>query len=166
MRGRKPVPNVLKLHRGNPGRRPIRPDVDVPDGLPAAPEHLDAVAMKEWNRIAPLLLKSRLLSGIDGAALGAYCTAYSRWAQAERMLQKTGLLVKAPSGYPIISPYVSISNKAMSQMTKMLVEFGMSPSSRARVAPGVTPRGESASKVQSWAQRALELRRNVGRKGR
>ena len=43
------------------------------------------------------------------------------------------MLIKAPSGYPIVSPYMSIANKAMIEMRKWLIEFGMTPSSRSRI---------------------------------
>lgn len=45
---------------------------------------------------------------------------------------KYGTVVKSPSGYPIQSPYLAIANKAHEQMTKLLAEFGMTPSSRSR----------------------------------
>jgi phage terminase small subunit len=48
-------------------------------------------------------------------------------------------VIKAPSGYPIASPYLSIANTAMAQMTRLLVEFGMTPSSRSRVAVSPPP---------------------------
>ena len=33
----------------------------------------------------------------------------------------------------MLNPYLSIANKAMDQMRRFLIEFGMTPSSRARV---------------------------------
>lgn len=75
-----------------------------------------------------------LLTEIDGAALALYCQAWARWVEAEAQLLKFGTVIKSPNGFPIQSPYLPIANKAMEQMTKLLVEFGMSPSSRSRVA--------------------------------
>ena len=48
-------------------------------------------------------------------------------------LRNHGLLIKAPSGYPIVNPYLSIANKAMLQIRAFLTEFGMTPSSRSRI---------------------------------
>lgn len=42
-------------------------------------------------------------------------------------------MVKAPSGFPVQSPFLAIANKALEQMTKLMIEFGMTPSSRTRV---------------------------------
>lgn len=90
------------------------------------------------------LLDCGLMTEIDGAALALYCQSWARWVEAEDNLRKYGVVIKAPSGFPVQSPYLSIANKAMSQMTRLLVEFGMSPSSRTRVvirkpAPRITP---------------------------
>jgi P27 family predicted phage terminase small subunit len=79
------------------------------------------------------------MTDIDGAALAAYCQAWARWVEAEENLVKYGVVIKAPSGFPIQSPYLAIANKAMDQMTRLLVEFGMSPSSRSRVTPAERP---------------------------
>jgi len=55
-------------------------------------------------------------------------------------------VIKSPSGFPIQSPYLAIANKAMDQMTKLLTEFGMSPSSRTCVA--VAPQPHNAAPVR------------------
>lgn len=75
-----------------------------------------------------------LLTEIDRAALAAYCQAYGRWVEAERNVQKYGTVMISPDkGWPIQSPYLAIANKALEQMHKYLVEFGMTPSSRSRI---------------------------------
>jgi P27 family predicted phage terminase small subunit len=48
-------------------------------------------------------------------------------------VQKTGAVVKAPSGYPILNPHLAVANQAYTRMKAMLVEFGMTPSSRTRL---------------------------------
>ena len=133
MRGRKPLPAEIKRLRGNPGKRPIIDDLDAPQGVPECPDHLCEEAHREWNRITVELSLMRILSLVDRAALAAYCQTWARWAQAERELQQSGHMLKAPSGYPIPNPYLAIANKALIQMKAFLVEFGMTPSSRARI---------------------------------
>ena len=138
--GRPPKPTNLKLVQGNPGRRPVErgeasPEVD----LPACPGHLTVEAREEWNRVGPLLVKYRLVTDIDTAALALYCQSYGRWREAEKkiadMREKSGdgLLIKAPSGYPIQNPYLAIANRAMEDCYKYLQQFGLSPSARTRV---------------------------------
>ena len=135
MRGRKPKPTHLRVIEGNPGKRPINKKEAKPRAtIPAAPAHLSAVAKAEWKRISPELHKLGLLTRIDRAALAAYCTAWGRWVDAEKMLREHGVLVKTKkTGFPMQSPYLAIANKAMDQMTRLLTEFGMSPSSRSRI---------------------------------
>jgi len=139
--GRVPQPTNLKLVKGNPGRRPIdmkvecKPEVAIPD----CPAHLIADAKVEWNRITPMLLRYHLITIIDMAALALYCQAYGRWQEAERKIVEMrekggdGLLIKAPSGYPIQNPYLAIANRAMEDCHKYLQQFGLSPSARTRV---------------------------------
>lgn len=135
MKGRKPKPTKLRVVRGNPARWPEpKPEAK----LPPPPTHLSEMAKKEWRRTGKRLLAQGLMTEIDGAALMAYCTAYARHVEAEEQILKFGTVIKAPSGFLVQSPYLAISNKAMDQMTRMLVEFGMSPSSRTRVTATAT----------------------------
>ena len=138
MKGRKPKPTKIHILEGGRKKthRPLpknEPKPDVPNKLPNAPKTLDAVGKKEWRRVGRELHKLGVLTELDLTAFEAYCATYSTWQEATERIQKTGVLIKAPSGYPIVSPYVSIANKAMIEMRKWLVEFGMTPSSRARV---------------------------------
>lgn len=132
-RGVKPIPTRLKDLAGNPGRRPLNKKEPKPpkrNRVPTAPKHLDSIAKKEWSRISKLLFKMDLLTDIDVMALAAYCDAYSRWVDSSEKLRKTGLIIKAPSGYPVQNPLLSISDKAVMRMKGFLTEFGMTPSSR------------------------------------
>jgi P27 family predicted phage terminase small subunit len=134
MRGRKPKPTTLKLLEGNPGKRPLNHHEPQPaSDKPTCPSHLSGEARKEWNRISKDLHQAGLLTRIDKTALAIYCQAWQRWVEAEENLKKVGPVVKSPSGYPVLNPFWSVANKAMSQMQKALVEFGMTPSSRSRI---------------------------------
>jgi len=73
------------------------------------------------------------MTNLDNAALGMYCESYAKYVDANKKIHKLGTIIKAPSGYPIPSPYLSIACKAFEEMRKMLVEFGMTPSSRAGI---------------------------------
>ena len=66
MRGRKPKPTTLKLLAGNPGHRPLNgQEALAPSELPDCPEHLDAEAQNEWQRITGILSGMGLLSCAD-----------------------------------------------------------------------------------------------------
>jgi len=102
-------------------------------GIPNCPRFLDKYAKTEWRRISRLLLGLGILSQLDMAALAAYCQLYSRWRKAEEELAGSGFLIKTTSGNVIQNPLVGIANTALREMMKVLVEFGMTPSSISRL---------------------------------
>jgi len=138
-RGPKPTPTNIKKLTANPGQRPLPRNEPKPRSRrPKPPAHLNEDAAAEWARVADELDAIGILSGLDRAALGAYCQAYGRWAQAERALAKMsnqadGLIIKTVSGNMIQNPLVGVANKAMSDMVRYAAEFGMTPSARSRV---------------------------------
>jgi P27 family predicted phage terminase small subunit len=132
--GSRPLPTKLKFVRGTlrKGRTNTREPV-LPVEIPRCPAHLSREAKREWKRVSVELADCGLLTRIDRAALALYCEAWGRWIEAEKALRTYGVMVKAPSGFPMQSPYLAIANKAMEQIRALLSEFGMSPSSRTRV---------------------------------
>lgn len=134
MYGTKPKPTALKLVTGNPGRRPLNDREAMPPSvIPEPPKLLAGEALREWRRVTPLLAEVGLIALLDRAIVASYCTAYARWVEAEKVLVKEGLIVKAPSGYPIFSPYLAIANRAMDQVRQMAEQIGMSGSARSRI---------------------------------
>jgi P27 family predicted phage terminase small subunit len=126
---------MLKVLAGNPGKRPLNErEPAAPQGVPEIPEWLDGEAQAEWRRITVDLAEMGLLSKADRPALAAYCTAWSRWVDAEAQVKKYGTVVKSPDkGFPMKSPYLSIADQTMETMRKLMVEFGLTPSSRSRI---------------------------------
>jgi len=151
MRGRRPKPTNLKKLTGNPGKRRLREDEPVATGTAECPEHLDAIARREWERVAPLLQEMGILASIDAAALAGYCANYSLWVNAQR---ESGKLVRKTERGMAVNPYVRIAQAAMDQMRKFMAEFGMTPSSRSRLAGSVTRKKEE----NTFAEIAAEAR--------
>jgi P27 family predicted phage terminase small subunit len=148
-RGAKPKPTRLKALSGtlrNDRTNALEPDVTA--AIPTCPRDLSAVAKREWKRIAPVLADMGLLSTIDRAALAGYCQAWATWIEAQKSLQKHGVIIKSPNGYFMPSPFMAVANKAFEQMRLMLAEFGMSPSSRARV--HAVPREPELDEFELW----------------
>lgn len=134
MRGRKPTPTSLRVLRGNPGKRPYNGDEPEPAVvLPDPPSDLDATGLEEWHRTGDILQRLGVLTEADVPAFAAYCRAWARYLDAEKKCSAMGEVLKAPSGYPIVNPLRSISNKALTQCQQFWAEFGMMPSSRSRV---------------------------------
>ncbi len=151
MRGRKPTPTVLKLARGNPGKRPVNVHEPVPDpslNIGDPPAHVKGEALTEWHRLGPQLETLGTLTHVDRPAFVAYCKAWARLLHAEDQVATLGEVVKAPSGYPIPNPYRAVANKAYQQCKDFWSEFGMTASARTRI--HATPRrgGRSAADMR------------------
>lgn len=143
--GRKPTPTALKLLTGT--ARPSR--VNKSEPKPKAdnikmPAGLSTGAKKCWKIVAAQLKEAGVLTNLDSHALAMYCEVFARWQTANENLARFGPVIKAPSGFPVQSPYLTISNKAFDQMKGMLIEFGMTPSSRTKVST-VAPEEEDAA---------------------
>jgi len=97
--------------------------------------------------VAKILTELGVLTPLDHAPLAAYCQSYSRFVEAEQAIAEVakkdpttrGLTVRTAHGSMKQSALVGISNTAMANMLKFAAEFGMTPSSRASVMPGVVP---------------------------
>ncbi len=133
-RGPPPKPAHLKMLEGNPCKRPLpapgprprRDRVSCPDWL--LPE-----AKAEWKRLAPELERLELLTPLDRAAFAGYCQSYGHWLEAETVLRKQGRLYVTPSGRVRERPEVEIARKSLQLMRALAVEFGLSPTARARL---------------------------------
>ena len=140
MRGRKPKSTAAKLLDGNPGHRAINTLEPHPEPLDPAIEELppeelaeNPIARKEWIRLAPMLRRCRQITEADRSALIALCVEWARYIEATAHVRHTGLIIKAPSGYPIPNPYLPIATKALAGCNKLWPELGLTPSSRSRV---------------------------------
>jgi len=60
----------------------------------------------------------------------AYCVAYGRWVEAEKIVADKGAVLKTANGNLIQNPYLAVANRAMDNMRKLAQEFGMTPSAR------------------------------------
>jgi len=146
MRGREPTPTRLRQLRGNPGKRTLNGQEPRPVvRAPPCPRELSPVAKKEWRRLAHQLNVMKLMTDLDRAILAAYCQAYALWAEAVSALRKYGTMVKSPSGFPMQSPYVAVANKQAELMIHIAVEFGLTPSSRSRLAVSARTAGGMTS---------------------
>ena len=149
MKGRKPKPSVLRLIEGNPGGRPLPQDEPQPRVcLPSCPRWLSLEAKREWRRLGPRLRAAGIMTELDGTALALLCQTWSRWKDAEERVDRFGAVVQGSHGQVMRSPYTRIAAQALDQLLRLLVEFGMTPSSRARV-HGLSPASE-VDPVEEW----------------
>lgn len=134
MRGRKTKPSALKELEGNPGKRALNKHEPKPEtAIPDCPPVLAGPARTEWKRITAQLEKLKVIALVDRGALAAYCMAWGDVVKATNKLKKEGEVIISEKGGMYQNPWVSIRNSAMDRMVKISAEFGMTPSSRARV---------------------------------
>jgi P27 family predicted phage terminase small subunit len=135
-----PTPLKLKLLRGNPGCRPIKPEPQPRSAkeCPLPPAHLSEYARCEWHRIGPELHRLGLLTVLDETSFAAYCCAYGHWRMAEELLSREDLLV-AGERHGVANPLLKIAAQAARDLIRFGAEFGLTPSARARVTAGMPP---------------------------
>lgn len=144
--GRRPQPTALKVLRGNPSKTPINtaePKIArAGASFDEPPVELanDTIACAEWRRVAPMLRLCGLVSEGERASLLALCQQWSRYLEAHEKVQTLGMIVKKPSGLPVVNPYMSVADHALAHCMKLWSELGLTPSSRSRLA--AIPAGE------------------------
>lgn len=136
----KVVPTPLKLLRGNPGQRKVKPEIKWrKDGtIPAPPRFLKGAARDEWLRVSTELHRLGLLTGADLHAFAAYCVSFARWVEAEEAVLdengKTKFSYITDKGNQLYNPDLAAARQAMADMVKYACEFGLTPASRSRIA--------------------------------
>jgi P27 family predicted phage terminase small subunit len=133
-RGRKPKPTALKELAGNPGKRALNHKEPKPvAGIPACPNHLRGAERTEWKRLIAELDEMKLLSKVDRAELALCCSAWGMYVKACNKIKKQGEVIISDQGGMYQNPWIAIRNKSMEQVHRFYTEFGLTPSSRARV---------------------------------
>jgi P27 family predicted phage terminase small subunit len=146
-KGPAPQPTVLRLLRGNPGKRRLPKNEPLPaldETVPNPPPHVVGYAEDEWWRVAPELYRLGLLTMVDHSVLAAYCMAYGRWCEAEEVIASIkannpgskGFLIQR-NGQAVDNPVIKQSRLAAEAMVRFAGEFGFSPAARARIAMGL-----------------------------
>jgi len=149
-RGPKPKPTSIKLLKGT---RKDRVNLEEPAkvaGDPICPDHLDGMGKAEFQRLVDLMRSTGVLSKVDGGALALYCQTYSRWVQAEASVSDFGLLVATDSGSVKQNPAVAIAQQSVKTLHRLLVEFGLTPSSRSRL---TVAQAQPADKLEEFLRK-------------
>jgi P27 family predicted phage terminase small subunit len=124
----------MKKLEGNPGKREINHQEPQPEVvIPKCPAHLKGEARNEWNRITKELVKLKIVSNVDRAALVGYCQAWGDYIRACKEVETEGEVIISDKGGMYQNPWVSIKNSAVDRMVRISSEFGMTPSSRSRI---------------------------------
>jgi P27 family predicted phage terminase small subunit len=145
VQGRPPKPAALKILEGNRGRRPINEGPKFRPIAPECPAWLSEQAQDEWERLAPQLEALGLLTEADMTDFAGYCQSYSRWIEAETVIERMGITYESRhmemsedgNTFERITirarPEVGIAQKEKLAMMRFGALFGLSPSDRGRI---------------------------------
>lgn len=133
-RGRKPMPDAMRLVKySKPAKERMNPDQPQYGIEIQCPESFDEVRRKAWFDLVPNLIRAGVAKEVDVYSLEMLVEKWVEWRDVQDKVNTTGLVIKAPSGYPIMNPYYTMSMQIGKEVGRMLSEFGMTPSSRQRV---------------------------------
>lgn len=135
MKGAKPKPtSLLRLSGG--WRISQRKDTpEPPQGTPEKPIWFDGANSKSWDDIVSLLEPMRILTKVDGIAIAQMAEYLTRYREASSKIAEIGLLIPSTgTNNPWTkNPYVKMQLEYGAQLHRLMSEFGMTPSARARV---------------------------------
>lgn len=170
-RGPRPVPAVLKVLAGNPGRRPIQGDGSrggrLRRGRPDRPPELTDEAAAEWDRVATELEAVGTLAVADRGILAAYCLAVADMLAAMAEIHQAGRFVDEPvqsSKGEIVGtrirehPAVKLLNQATTRVSRLADALGLTPSSRSRTEVPEPPGRDVGNRVQELRERVEAAR--------
>ncbi len=145
MRGAKPRPVALAQLESTDARRAKR-DKQEPAFLPLVklpypPPTLGEVGKEEWSRAGDALISVGILRSSDIKTFELYCAAWEQWIDAKTELnrqqaleQRSVLVIENKQGNFVPNPLLRIIKSAGETVMKFSSEFGLTPSSRARLA--------------------------------
>lgn len=132
----RPKPTALKIIEGNPGKRPLNKNEPKPEvALIPCPDYLkeDDIAYEEWERIVPELYKLGLLTNVDRAMLELYCSQYSIYRNALKIIKEKGIATANVRHGDKAHPATQVAREAAKIIKAIAIEFGLTPSSRGRI---------------------------------
>ncbi len=139
-RGPRPTPTEVLRARGSrrADRNPERQEPEPPPGPPECPAWLNPDAKVVWDQMLGLLSEMGVLTKADGNALARYAVMFCQWRQAQEFITKNGPIFPIRSGTGVTKgfgqfPQVSIAARLSAALLKIEAEFGLTPSSRARI---------------------------------
>lgn len=131
-RGPLPQKDNVRYLKGNPGKRRSKPKPRAVRAIPSPPTWLSKEAKAEWRRITPELHRLGLLAKLDRAVLAGYCQSWSQFVAAERLIGPR-LCVIGQKGEVVKHPAWQVRRDALTQLTQLAKELGLSPNARGRM---------------------------------
>lgn len=134
----KRLPTELKKQRGTLRKDRLNEnEPKLPSVIPPIPTWLSEDGQKAFSELSNLLHDMSVLTQADELALTLLCDAYSEYKKAKEVVNELGATMEVTSregnSKSVIRPEVQIANQSFVRVFQLLKEFGLTPSSRAKV---------------------------------
>lgn len=109
---------------------------------PKPPDWMGEEALREWDRIVPLLLRAEMIAEVDQMSLAAYCQACAELVECTRVIEQEGRflteIVQNAKGDILgerkrAHPALGAQRDALARIKSYLAEFGLTPAARVRM---------------------------------
>lgn len=138
MAGRRPLPTAIHELNGFPGKRKLNRHEPKPRrSIPLPPSHLSDPVKEAWKKLAVKLHRMGVLTEADAWALEELAETYVEVKDLRQKISLEGRTVKVVTTKgeerQLTNPLVTQLGDAAKRFRMMMVEFGLTPSSRAKV---------------------------------
>ncbi len=139
-RGPRPEPTVLKIAKGNPGKRRLnRAEPTPPADAIQPPAWLAGASLEKWHDVVPKLVSMGVMTNADIDTLARYCTMYEQFLKylCEVRQGNDVLVIRDEAGkvkYMQSTPAATMLTKLAASMLRIEQEFGLTPSARTGIA--------------------------------
>ena len=164
-KGRRPVPDSLKMIRGT--FRKDRVNKNSPNPALVCPKPSKSLNDKErkvWNELAPMLYDVGVLTEMDVVALTLLCRDIAMYQDCVSIVKKEGRVIEmvGSQGQIVrkVNPCYTIQRQLTNDVLQKLREFGMTPASRVKTVVDKKPKEKS--KLEELREKR-RLRKTGGR---
>jgi P27 family predicted phage terminase small subunit len=138
-RGKRPEPTVLKIAKGNPGKRALNENEPRPPADEIAPpDWVVGKSREKWDELIPKLVAMGVMTNADIDTIARYCTMHEQYLkyldQVRRGLDV--LVMRDDAGrvkYMQSTPAATMMTKLAASMLRIEQEFGLTPSARSQI---------------------------------
>ena len=147
-RGPRPEPTIIKMAKGNPGKRPLnKSEPKPPSDDITPPDWVTGVARSKWDEVVPKLIGMGVMTNADVDTIARYCTMHEQFVKyLEQVRRGLDVLVirdeKGKVKYMQSTPAATMMTKLAASMLRIEQEFGLTPSARSGLS-GSQPQQES-----------------------
>lgn len=134
MRGRKPIPTAIKqaTGAGSHHKKPAGHEPKPATGLGHPHDALSKGAKRVWRSLAGRLERMGVGTNVDRELFMQLCESQANWLELIQTARTQGQIVKV-NGQPVANPLLVRADREAEKVRKLCCEFGLSPSSRARL---------------------------------